>query len=397
MVRALPSLALGLLVLGGFACVHKDLNPGRCNSTSDCPAGQTCDLSPQANGTCVCGSSSCEGGAGATGSGRGGVGGTITHDGGGAAGAAGQGCQSNAQCAPPTPVCVAAACVQCATSADCADPTRPICNTATNSCQACTSDQECVAKMGASDPGVCMSHVDGHCAIGAETIYVVNDSSTCVPAATVLAPGDPGKGTLTTPLCTMEQVPALLSSGTTIRDLVVVRGTVSGGDWTFNGQGGVSLSIVGQIAGDIAAGASPAFSMSGGSVFLRDLEVSSSGSTGISAAGGTIRLEHVTVDGCKYGGISLNGAAFDIENTTVANNGPSSDLSWGGIRVSAVPVSGMAKLNLVTIQNNKAAGLSCAGAIQGTGVFTAGNASGDVTPSCNVSPCLSMSTTCGAQ
>ena len=149
MVRALPSLALGLLVLGGLACLHKDLNPGRCNSTSDCPAGQTCDLSPQANGTCVCGSSSCDGGAGATGSGRGGVGGTITHDGGGAAGAAGQGCQSNAQCAPPTPACVAAACVQCATSADCADPTRPICNAATNTCQACTSDQECVAKMGA--------------------------------------------------------------------------------------------------------------------------------------------------------------------------------------------------------------------------------------------------------
>ena len=86
----------------GLACLHKDLNPGRCNSTSDCPAGQTCDLSPAANGTCVCAGSACGGRAEPSLWRRGG--GAAGRDGGRrSAGAAGKAAESNARCAAPTP------------------------------------------------------------------------------------------------------------------------------------------------------------------------------------------------------------------------------------------------------------------------------------------------------
>ena len=82
---------------------------------------------------------------------------------------------------------------------------------------------------------------------------------------------------------------------------------------------------------------------------------------------GNSRLEHVTVDGCTARWHLLsNGAAFDIENTTVANNGPSSDLSSGAESASA-PFKSRAwrSCNLVTIQNNKAAGLYVRGSNSG--------------------------------
>jgi hypothetical protein len=98
------------------------------------------------------------------------------------------------------------------------------------------------------------------------------------------------------------------------------------------------------------------------------------------------------------GGILIDGAAFDIRNTTITKNGPSSDLSWGGMRVASLPASGSKNLHLVTIQNNNAPGLSCApgAAIQGDGVLASGNSTGDVTSTCGITACVSMSSTCGA-
>lgn len=315
----------------------------------------------------------------------------------GSAGAGG--CQP--ACGAPKAICAGNVCVECLTAADCSDPTRPICNTMTNACEPCTSDQQCVDKTGSADPGVCMAHVDGHCANPGETIYVIDNPAICVPVTATVAQGNPGSGSITRPLCTMEQVPTLLVNGSFVRDLVVVRGTVSGGDWTYTGQGGVTLlSIAGQQAATInALGAVPVFAMSSGSAYIRDVTFSPSSSIGISAKGGTLGLDGVTVDSCMGGGILLDGAAFDIENTTVTNNGPSNDLSWGGIRVQSIPPSGSALLHLVTIENNKAAGLSCAsGAIvQGNGVFASGNSAGQIASTCGVTACSSMNQTCGAQ
>jgi hypothetical protein len=162
--------------------------------------------------------------------------------------------------------------------------------------------------------------------------------------------------------------------------------------------------------------------MQGGDAYIRGVEFASSGSTcisesggtlsldattvdtckkgGISATGGTLTLNGVTVSGCMGGGILLDGAAFDIENTTIENNGPGQEgtTSWGGILVNALPSSGAAKLNLVTIENNMSVGLGCIGSLTGTGVFASGNSGGvDIQPTCMVTGCSPTSATCGAQ
>lgn len=422
----MKSLFTVVVAFFGLAACHPQLNAGRCNSTTDCPTGQTCDLTQ--NGVCVCSSPGCADGGGTGGSATGGTGGGAasggvagTTDGGGKDSSdASHGCQSRSDCSAPTPACSSTgACVQCNVSTvimDCQDSTKPICNPTTNTCVACATDNQCAQRNGA-DPGVCMAHQDGHCAMPAETVYVKNDTSICV---STVATGDPGAGTVTKPLCTMDSVPMLLS---TTRSLVLVRGTVQGAaNWTFGAQGGGDLSIIGQQTALVASGASPGFIMQGGGAYIRDIEFSSSGSTCISASGGTLRLETTTVDTCKKGGISatggtlalnavtvrgcmgggilLNGAAFDIENTTIENNGPGQQgtTSWGGILVNAVPASGPAKLNLVTIENNMSVGLGCIGSVVGTGVLASGNSGGvDIQPTCMVTGCSPMSATCGAQ
>jgi len=265
-----------------------------------------------------------------------------------------------------------------------------------------------------------MAHQDGRCAAVAETIYVQNDTTTCSDSATT----DLGFGTAMKPLCSMQPVPGLLSGTSGTKDLVVIRGTVQSGTWTFTGQGGGELSLVGQSNALLAGGASPAFAMSTGSAFMRDLKMSSSGSdgiderggtlalqnltiagsatsgVGISATGGTLTTSKVTVDSCVGGGILLDGAAFDIENTTVTNNGPGQQpIVWGGVLVNSLPANGSKLLHLVTIKNNNATGLACAStaAIQGDGVFASGNSSVQIQTTCAVAGCSPMSQTCGAQ
>jgi hypothetical protein len=237
-----------------------------------------------------------------------------------------------------------------------------------------------------------MAHVDGHCATSGEVIYVQNSAGTCSDA------GGANAGTAAQPLCSMSSVATLVSANPT-RNLVVVRGTVTAGTWVFSDQVAPSLSIVGQQSAFLAATTSPAFSMQGGSVYLRGVKLTALASMGISAKGGTLTLDTVTVDSCTAGGILVDGAAFDIRNTTITKNGPSGDLSWGGMRVASLPAIGQPKnLHLVTIENNNAPGLSCAvgATIQGDGVLASGNSTGDVTSSCGITACTAMSSTCGA-
>jgi hypothetical protein len=236
-----------------------------------------------------------------------------------------------------------------------------------------------------------MAHVDGHCATQGETIYVQKIVGTCMDSG----PSDPLAGTASQPLCSMPLVSGLLASN---RNLVVVRGTVTAGSWTFASQGSPNLSIVGQQSAFIAAADAPALNVQSGSVYVRGVKVSASAAICVNATGGSLALDTVTVDSCLDGGIFVNGAAFDIRNTTITQNGPSSDLSWGGMRVASLPAAGAKNLHLVTIQNNKAPGLSCASGapIQGDGVLASGNMTGDVTPSCGITACTPMSSTCGA-
>jgi hypothetical protein len=334
-------------------------------------------------------------GAGGTPAGTGGVTGS-----GGMAGAGGMpdgsagagGCQP--VCAVPRAICANSTCVECVTSADCATATKPICDTTTNTCVPCTSDDQCVTKLGA-DPGVCMSHQDGRCATVSETIYVQNDTTICSDTATT----DPGFGTAMKPLCSMQPVAGLLSAMAS-KDLVVVRGKVSSGTWTYAGQGSSVLTIIGQATGVIAGGASPAFSMQNGSVYIRDLELSLS-SMGIRASGGQLHLVHALVDNCM-GGILIDGAAFDIDNSTITGNSKATFnglTTWGGILINNPALGGPARLNLITVESNSGGGITCSTAISAaTGVLASNNTMGvDINDTCGFSSCGTASTTCGAQ
>jgi hypothetical protein len=382
-MRYLRWSVLSVVALALGACTTT-LNPGRCNHDSDCSSGQVCNLAPtiQGDGRCVS-PSSLDGG-----------GDVGTTDGG--ADAANDGepdANTCAGCGGSTPLCLQGSCVQCLASSDCnGDRTKPICDTTAHTCTACSSDSQCVAKFGsAGNPGICMSQIDGHCATDAETVYVQN-----VAGCTATYVNDQG-GTSTAPYCSMDPI-GLAANDT--HSLVVVRGTVAAGSWTYaRGTGHPETSIVGQQTAAIASSTSPGFNMSSGLVYIRAVKFSPSASQGISATGGTLQLDTVVVDSCQGGGILLNGAAFDISNTTVTNNGPGQQGTtfWGGIFVNAPPATGPAQLNLVTIQGNNQIGLDCSTGIQGSGVFATGNTGGvDVSPSCNITTCASPGAGCGA-
>src|SRR5579871_4668566 len=387
-------LAAGLIALSSSCSVLPMRGPGggRCVQNSDCGAGMTCDL-----GTlwCVCTGPNYppDGGAGTGGTAAGGHSGAPGT--GGAAGGAGAGGSSGAggtvdagqdlnpcnACGGATPVCLQKVCVECATSADCTgDVTKPICDSTSHACAACTSDAQCAAKFGATgNPGVCRSEADGHCATDAETIYVQNTTGCTATFSTT-------GGTAGAPFCSMD--PVSLAVGAT-KTLVVIRGTVAATSTASTWQratGASATLFVGQQSADIASATTPGFNMESGTVYFRNVRFgpSPTGTVCIQATGGTLNLDSVVVDTCLGGGIYLDGAAFDIENSTVTNNGPSSDLTWGGIRAVTVPTTGPVILNLDTVEKNSPTGISCGSPVQGTGILALDNGGGgtDIASAC---------------
>jgi hypothetical protein len=228
-----------------------------------------------------------------------------------------------------------------------------------------------------------MSHQDGRCASDKETIYVQNKTG-CSDS------GGPTAGTAATPFCTMQPTTALIVAP---RDLIVVRGSVVGATGAFANN----VSIVGQSSGTILGATTPALHVMSGTTYARDLKLFASDSIGLQADGGsTVQLNNLLVTGNvgqgadqKGGGILLNGAAFDIRNTTVSMNGPGTTgiATWGGILIASLPLTGAHSLQSVTVRNNTGAGISCAGAITGTGVLATGNTPIDITSACGITSC----------
>jgi hypothetical protein len=303
-------------------------------------------------------------------------------------------CVGCGQAAPQTcgalvaarPVCAPdGSCVECTASAECArDASKPIC--VDRICQACTSDAQCVAKLGAN-PGVCLRHLIGRCATDAETIYVKRDG-TCGTAS--------GAGTAAMPLCAVEGALPLV---TATRNLVVARGLLDGFAWTTLPT--TAISVIGQSGAVLAGGIRSGVRLSGnGSVYLRGLTVSSSEAPGIWAdRGATLRLENVAVDRNRGGGILLDGARFDIRDTRVTGNGigETGAVIWGGVLVKATPTGGPGRLERVSIVSNQQSGLTCDAPIEAVGVHARSNAGGvDVAASCSVTTCPLENATCGS-
>jgi hypothetical protein len=290
-------------------------------------------------------------------------------------------------------------CVACQADADCTVPAAPICN-ASNACIACTADSQCVAKLG-TNPGVCMAHQDGRCAMDTETLYVANVASCASSGAT--------SGTSSQPLCALQAAITLMGTNAT-KHLVVLRSPADGISVTNVTQ----VSIVGQNTASIAAGVVNAgITLSGtGNLYARDLSVigMTGSNAGISAgAGTTLRLERVKVLNNAGGGILLSGAAFDLNDVLVSGNGagfdPPSTL-WSGIFVKSLPNAGAAtKLNFVSVVGNGVPGVNCNFAVPSVSgsnatVYASGNggASGvNIVSTCGVTLCSpALAGVCGS-
>ena len=283
-------------------------------------------------------------------------------------------------------------CVTCTSNAQCAGAT-PVCASATDTCRACAGDSECSA----TGPGVCMT--DGHCATDGEAIYVGTlGSATC---------SESNAGTVQAPVCSLLAGVGLAKSAS--KPVVVVRGALNPASTTISVSSPVT--IVGRSSAVLAPAAPGAdcITITSGDITLRNLTIQGTASPktgiGINANPGTGSTVTLHMDTCAVkdnpgGGILLNGAAFDIKNTTVTGNGVGTTgaVSWGGIYVQSLPATGPANLALVSVNNNKQVGLSCAGAIAGTGVLASGNIGGiDINTTCAITACTPASTTCGAQ
>jgi hypothetical protein len=223
-------------------------------------------------------------------------------------------------------------CLECVANTDCKVATKPICNTATNTCAPCQSDAECP-----TDPGVCLD--DGHCAAKAEVIFVEG-----LPAGCAGADGSSAK-----PYCAPNDAVAAMTDA---RHVVVIRGAVTS---PMAIASGVLLPVVvGQKnttgdPGTISAGVGVAVRISSDDVLVRDLIVnggSIAGAKGVvvsgtktktslrrvtvalgtglgvaAEAGAALTMDRCIVQNNSAGGVTITGASYDIQNSVIAGNG----------------------------------------------------------------------------
>jgi hypothetical protein len=380
-----------VVALACVACNPKSLKPNRCHTDGDCAMGQRCDNSY----TCVSKDASAPVDA---------MDASDATDATDASDASDVGpwkCMSNQGCidraadggvdggAGVKNVCNMdnGMCEECLSNDDCTNAPKPICNLTTLACERCTTDSQCVAKV--PSPGICMFHQDGRCATDAETIYVRNSTPCSMSAG--------AGGTKEMPYCSSQDgVNAAVIQG---RSIVVMRGPDPLTEWSVTTVPIEPITVVGQSLANVNPGARIGVRLSAGNVFIRGLAVKGGTNVGVVAENGAeLHMDGCTVANNSKGGILVDGAAFDIKNTTITGNGPSADLTWGGIRVQNLLGTGAAQLQLLTIQTNNPSGVSCSGPISGTGIFAMGNVSGEISMTCGFSSCgPPPGLTCGAQ
>lgn len=300
-------------------------------------------------------------------------------------------------------------CVECVGNGDCTDPTKPVCDK--QACRGCKADSECTG----IGPGVCMFHLDGHCATDSETVYVSSS-----PGCADKTDGGLALGTSQTPYCTSQYaidsttpvpVPPLADGGPGVTDggadagiapdggtglpasmksLVVMRGSKPMTSWSF-ATSNQTITVVGQSGAQISGGASIGIHVSGGTVYVRNLRVTGgNGPPGIVADGGSLHLDRSIVDGNMTGGILINNAAYDITNTVVANNGQASTggcANWGGVCILEPAGATPGQFLNNTVIGNDTSGVTCFGPYPLLGSVIVAKGTGSATAVCTPTPC----------
>jgi hypothetical protein len=319
------------------------------------------------------------------------------------------GCVKSSDCNDPQAlVCDTSVnrCVPCLMDKDCTDPTKPICDA--QACRACKADMECAA----IGPGVCMAHLDGHCATDAETVYVLNQFGTPNCSNDPLA----GAGSRTLPFCYSQNgvdstqgkaIPppdggtgddagndaSEAGSGGVSPDksLVVMRGP-SLTPWSFNAANR-TITVVGQSDAAIMVSGFIGIHVSAGTVFVRSLHVTGAAgpSPAIIADGGELHLDRCVVDGNAKGGVLIDGAAYEVTNTVIANNlGATSTIAcgaWGGVCIRNLSPGGLRRFLNNTVVMNTPVGIACGDAYPILGSIVVPVTNGQATATCAVTSC----------
>jgi hypothetical protein len=276
-------------------------------------------------------------------------------------------------------VCDTAAehCVQCLADTDCSGTT-PIC--LNKQCTNCTSDAQCVAKLGAN-PGVC--GLDGHCATDAETIYLQNSA---------LCPG--GNGTSASPYCSSDDATGALTANKTV---IVVKGNGASypvGPLTIGTVASPRVLIAGQSSAKITnlgVGTHILVNITSGEVTLRDLTISGGNDAGVSVSNNSIlHMDRCYVLNNAKNGIITDKSAFDIVNTVIAGNGGS---NFSGVNLGAYTGTGPTKFAFNTVVSNGLVGVACGQAYTLTGILANANGGLNFSSSCGIDGTSSTSTT----
>ncbi len=272
--------------------------------------------------------------------------------------------------AAKAPVCDATTgeCVECTASRDCGEVGKPIC--LGQKCGACTSDAQCVAKLGAN-PGICMAHQDGRCATDAESVYVQRAAG-CSSTGTV-------GGTAATPFCFSQTG---IDAATATRRLVVMKGPGALTDFATN-PSGFALSVVAQSGATVEPGAHVGLRVVGGEVFVRGLTINGGSDVGVVVdSGAVLRMNRCVIKDNKLGGLLVNaGGAFDVANTVFDGNGPgmAGPASFGGVFLGTPKITGPARFRNNTVLNSKLVAIVCEKATQPlSGLLLYQNLGGDI-------------------
>lgn len=303
------------------------------------------------------------------------------------------------------PFCVDQMCAQCESNPDC-DSTAPVCDSDAHLCEACTLDQDCEDRVGATrcfvtggacvaclDAGDCttpsapvcdeVDHACRGCTADSECESTVCDEEAgeCIAEANVVFVATSGTGTACTRAAPCGTFATGLAAVTGTRDVVSVAAGTFVENVVINGLAVTVLSN-GATVQSSALNVDAVSITGGANVTIDGLTITGAQGTGdpvgLRCGGGapsTFRLRRSTVTG-NDGGIAITGCEFSIVNNMITRNGgPATAI--GGVDIAGITTGTLHELLFNTITGNTGnpsvnTGVSC-GTVVSTPVTASNN------------------------